>query len=116
MRIFFWLLYIVLFVAVLAFALTNSNPVDVRLFPGAIPWHVPVVVVVLVSFAVGVLVGLIASIPRFFRQRREIAMLRKELKARGGAAPAPSAPGETPAREVGSAAGSGTPPLPPYGV
>jgi len=116
MRIFFWLLYIVLFVAMLAFALTNSNPVDVRLFPGATPWNVPVVVVVLVSFAVGVLVGLIASIPRFFRQRREIAMLRKELKARGGPGPASAVPGDSALRAVGPAAGPGAPPSPPYGV
>lgn len=116
MRIFFWIVYISLFIAALAFALSNSEPVDVRLFPGATVWRAPLVVVILAALAFGVLVGLAASVPRFFRQRREIASLRKELKARGPAAsPTPGAT-DLPGRSPVPASGSGNPPAPPYGV
>lgn len=118
MRIFFWIVYISLFVAALAFALTNSEPVDVRLFPGATVWRAPLVVVILAALAVGVLIGLIASVPRFFRQRREISALRKELKALGGAAAGTAAPAsaDLAARPGVIASTTANPPPPPYGV
>jgi putative membrane protein len=116
MRIFFWIFYIALFVAALTFALSNTEPVDVRFFPGATVWRAPLVVVILAALAVGVVVGLVASVPRFFRQRREISSLRKELKARGGSGTG-SAAATDPARAATPAvAASPQPPTPPYGV
>ena len=115
MRIFFWIFYIALFIAALTFALSNTEPVDVRFFPGATVWRAPLVVVILAALAVGVLVGLVASVPRFFRQRREISSLRKELKARGGGTG--SAAATDPTRAATPAAASNPqPPTPPYGV
>ncbi len=113
MRIFFFVLYIALFVVALAFALSNTEPVDVRLFPGATVWRAPLVVVILAAVAAGVLIGLVASVPRFFRQRREISALRKELKARGGATGAGQS--DVANRTTGGSSPSEAP-APPYGV
>ncbi len=116
MRIISWIFYIALFVLALAFALSNTEPVEVRFFADQGTWRAPLVVVLLSSMAGGVVLGLIACIPTFFRQRREIAGLRKELKTQarpaavtGGAVTADSAVragGVTPGGEAG---GSSTP-------
>lgn len=118
MRILSWIFYIALFVLALAFALSNTEPVDVRFFAGQATWRAPVVVVLLCFLAGGVVLGLIACIPTFFRQRREIAGLRKELKALGrpatavAGAPAPeTAVGRAGAPTAAGGAGGSTPPL-----
>ncbi|MBM3408050.1 MAG: LapA family protein [Betaproteobacteria bacterium] len=120
MRILSWLFYIALFVLALAFALSNTDPVDVRFFAGQATWRAPVVVVLLSFLAAGVVLGLIACIPTFFRQRREIAGLRKELKALGrpatGGAGVPAADaaasrGGVPSTAGAAGAGGSTPPL-----
>ena len=118
MRILSWLFYIALFVLALAFALSNTEPVDVRFFAGQATWRAPLVVVLLSFLAGGVVLGLIACIPTFFRQRREIAGLRKELNALGrpatggaGAPAADAAVGRSVAPGAADSAGASTPPL-----
>jgi uncharacterized integral membrane protein len=73
-----WILKLVLFFLVLAFAIRNTEPVTVRYFPGG-EWQSPLVFVLLVAFCAGVAVGLGAGLARAFRQRREIAALRRKL-------------------------------------
>lgn len=118
MRILSWIFYILLFVLALAFALSNTEPVEVRFFAGQATWRAPLVVVLLSFLAAGVLLGLFACIPSFFRQRRAIAGLRKELKAVGrpvgapGAGPSPDpAPRAEGAAAPGSGSGGASPPL-----
>lgn len=111
MRIVSWIFYIALFVLALAFALSNTEPVDVRFFAGQATWRAPLVVVLLSFLAGGVVLGLIACIPSFFRQRREIAGLRKELKALGRASSAAAVPEAAPRPVVQSAAGGSSTPL-----
>lgn len=117
MRILSWIFYIALFVLALGFALSNTEPVEVRFFADQATWRAPLVVVLLSSMAGGVVLGLIACIPTFFRQRREIAGLRKELKAqaRPVVASAGAVPADPSVRAVGAAsggtAGSSSPPL-----
>jgi uncharacterized integral membrane protein len=108
MRIISWIFYIALFVLALAFALSNTEPVEVRFFADQATWRAPLVVVLLSSMAGGVVLGLIACIPTFFRQRREIAGLRKELKtqARPAAATAGAVTAD-PAVRAGGMAPSG---------
>ena len=75
MRYFNWLLRIVLFVVLLGFAIKNDQLVVVRYF-FSYEWQSPLVVVLLVFFALGVLVGLLTAAGRVFSQRREIARLK----------------------------------------
>lgn len=72
-----WLLRALLFVAVLAFALMNTDPVLLRFLPGK-PWEVPMIVALLLFFALGAAFGVLACLPRLFRQRREIHKLKRE--------------------------------------
>ena len=67
-----------LFVLVLAFALKNTDPVTVRYYFGG-EWQAPLVFVLLVAFCAGVAAGLFAGLAPLFRQRREIAALKREL-------------------------------------
>ena len=78
MRYLLWILKLALFALVLAFAVRNTEPVTVRYFPGG-EWQSPLVFVLLVAFCAGVAGGLGAGLARAFRQRREIAALKRRL-------------------------------------
>jgi len=86
MRYVMWILRLALFVLVLAFAVKNADLVTVRYYPGG-EWQAPLVFVLLVAFCLGVAAGLGAALAQVFRQRREIAALRRELNriSQGGA-------------------------------
>jgi len=81
MKYLLWLLRIVLFVVLLGFAVKNSGTVTLRFFFDS-AWPLPLVAVMLIFFAAGVVAGLSAALGSFLRQRRELALLRKELGAR----------------------------------
>ena len=85
-----WALRILLFVAVVAFALRNSESVTLRLFPGY-EWQASLVLVLLAFFAAGAAFGLAALLPMVFRQRRRIGRLEREAAARARDA-SPKAP------------------------
>jgi lipopolysaccharide assembly protein A len=80
MRYVIWMLKFVLFALVLAFALENANPVTVRYYFGG-EWQAPLIFVLLVAFCAGVAVGLAAALATLFRQRREIAVLKRAAGA-----------------------------------
>lgn len=88
MRFLTWLFNLLLFVAALGFALSNTDSVELRFLVGQLSWHAPLVVFLLVFLIAGVVLGLLAAVPSLFRQRREIARLTKALRH---AAPAPQA-------------------------
>jgi uncharacterized integral membrane protein len=76
-----WSLRVLLFVALLTFAVRNTDPVTVRLVLDR-QWEVPLVLALLVFFAAGAAFGVVACLARVFRQRREIVSLKRELRAR----------------------------------
>jgi len=84
MRYFLWILKFALFVLVLSFAVKNTETVAVRYYLG-LEWQAPLVLVLLTFFCLGVAVGIMASLGHLFRQRRQIAALRTELRAQGQA-------------------------------
>ncbi|OZI61525.1 LapA family protein [Bordetella genomosp. 11] len=79
MRYFVWALRLIVFVAVLMFALKNTNPVQVNFYGDYIMHDVPLIVVMLVTFVVGAIFGLLLTVPAAMRRRREAVRLRKEL-------------------------------------
>ena len=79
MRYLIWLIRAVLFIVLLGFAVKNDQPVVLRYFFGY-EWQASVVVVLLLFFAAGVGVGILAVLGNVFRQRREIAVLKRELR------------------------------------
>lgn len=78
MKILIWLLRIALFVVLLAFAVKNDRLVAVRVFFGG-EYHLPLVLVMLVTFAVGVLLGATATVARLFSLRRELRQLQEQV-------------------------------------
>ena len=82
MRYLLWLLKFALFVLILSFAVKNTDAVWVRYYLGY-EWQAPLVLVLLVFFCFGAAVGIVASFTHLFRQRREIVVLKRELRALG---------------------------------
>ena len=76
MRYLALLLKIVLFVLLLGFAVKNSDVVTLRYFLGY-EWQSPLALVILVAFAAGLLVGLLACSWRIVSNHRELRQLRR---------------------------------------
>jgi uncharacterized integral membrane protein len=72
------LLYVLLLLLFLGFAIKNTSPVVVRYYLGA-TWQAPLVVIVLVTFALGAAAGALASVAYVMRQRRELLLLRRRI-------------------------------------
>lgn len=70
MRFLVWLLRAFLFFALFAFALNNSQEVQVRWFFGH-DWRSPLVIVVLIAFGLGCAVGVLAMVPAWWKHRRQ---------------------------------------------
>ena len=79
MRLLIWLLRIVVFLLLLAFLSRNSGPVEVRLFLDS-SWQLPLAMLMLLFFAVGVLLGASATMATGLRQRREVVKLKALLR------------------------------------
>jgi putative membrane protein len=58
-----------IFFTLFAFALNNQDDVIVRFFFGT-HWQSPLVLVVLIAFTLGLVVGVLAMVPRWWRERR----------------------------------------------
>lgn len=92
-----WILKAAIFFALFAFALNNQQDATVHFFFGT-EWRTPLVLVVLAAFAAGLVAGVLAMVPRWWKQRSAAS------RAQTTAAPA-MAPGTPP-----------QPPLPPHGL
>ena len=64
-----WVLKAAIFFTLFAFALNNQQDATVRFFFGT-QWRAPQVLVVLSAFAIGVAVGVLGMVPRWWKQRR----------------------------------------------
>ena len=69
MRVILWALRAFIFFTLFAFALNNEQLVVVHWFFGA-QWRAPMVIVVLVAFAAGAALGVLAMVPSWWRHRR----------------------------------------------
>ena len=81
MRVLAWTLRIILFLALFLFALKNTDAVSLRLYFDQV-WQAPLILVLLVFFAAGAAMGVLATLVTVFRQRRDIAKLQRELRSR----------------------------------
>src|SRR3546814_3983332 len=71
MRYFVWALRLLVFIAVLMFALKNTDPVVVKFYADYVVQDVPLIVVMLAAFVLGTLFGLLLTVPAAMRRRRE---------------------------------------------
>ena len=76
-----WIIGLLLFLIVVTFAVKNTDPVTVRYYLGG-EWEAPLILVLLIAFCVGAVVGMMAGLGQLFRQRRQIGGLKRELRTR----------------------------------
>ena len=81
MRYLNWILRIVLFLALLGFAVKNDQPITLRYFFGY-EWQSTLVIVLLIFFAAGAIVGILAMFTIVLQKRREIAALKRDIRAK----------------------------------
>lgn len=81
MRYLNWVLRTVLFIVLLGFAVKNDEPVTLRYFFGY-EWQSSQVVVLLIFFASGAAVGVLAMFANVLEQRREIARLKRDIRVK----------------------------------
>ena len=78
MRALIWLLRAAIFFMLFGLAIKNSGPVELRFFLNQ-AWQAPLSLVLLLTFAAGVVIGLAAALGAWTRQRRELAELRTRI-------------------------------------
>jgi uncharacterized integral membrane protein len=83
MKYLMWLLKAAIFFTLFAFALNNQQDATVHFFFGTL-WRAPLVLVVLAAFALGVVVGALGMVPRWWKHR--VAARRAHRQGMGSAA------------------------------
>ena len=91
LRLLQWTLKAAIFLILLAFALNNKEDVAVRFLWG-LEWRAPMVLVLLVFFSLGVVVGVLGMVPRWWRQRRLAKQAFKPVSAPAPNTVAPDLP------------------------
>lgn len=78
MRAIIWFIRLLLFFLLFGFAIKNDHLVTLSFFFGG-QWQLPLVFVILLSFAAGAMLGVTSTFASLIRQRRELSRLRKQL-------------------------------------
>lgn len=78
MRYLTWLLKAAIFFTLFAFALNNQQDVTVHFFFGTM-WRAPLVLVVLAAFALGVAIGALGMVPRWWKHRLAAHRAHQEM-------------------------------------
>jgi uncharacterized integral membrane protein len=105
MRLISWLLRAFIFFTLFAFALNNQQTATVHWFFG-VQWRAPMVIIVLIAFAAGCVLGTLAMLPGWWRQRS----MDNPLRRRSDAPPATT--GTLPATALGAHTAADRPPRP----
>jgi len=80
LRLLQWVLKAAVFFTLFAFALNNQQDTRVHFFFGTY-WQAPTVLVVLTSFALGLVVGVLGMVPRWWRQRQATKQAQQAQQA-----------------------------------
>jgi uncharacterized integral membrane protein len=85
-----WILRLLVLLLIVWFATKNTDLVRIN---GLLEqsWQAPLVFVLLVAFAAGIVIGLLAWVPTVVRQRRDIGRLRKTAARLAAIQPPPAA-------------------------
>ncbi|WP_367394941.1 lipopolysaccharide assembly LapA domain-containing protein [Cupriavidus sp. Agwp_2] len=94
MKLFAWIVRIVVFVLLFVLALRNTADASLQLFFNAV-WHAPLILILFAAFVLGAVAALASVAPGLMRQRMELAKLRRALTqvqaATASASPQPAA-------------------------
>ena len=94
MRYLLWLLKAAIFFTLFAFALNNQQTAVVHFFFGT-SWSAPLVLIVLAAFALGLVVGVLGMVPRWWKHRAAARQAQEQLNLRERQAPLPPPPAPT---------------------
>jgi len=101
MQIVRWIIGVAVFIALLVLSMQNSEPAHLRFF-NVISFDAPLIFVVLVAFAIGVALGMLAGAIKVARLKRQLNRLRREHRVHAGApGPHGAVPGTAPASGPG---------------
>ena len=89
LRLLQWVLKAIIFFTLFAFALNNQQETRVHFFFGTF-WQASTILVVLTAFALGVSMGVLGMVPRWWRQRQAARQAQEPLTP-----PSPPTPPET---------------------
>ena len=78
MKIGRWIIWIILFIAVLVLVINNKQTVQFN-FYGIYTWDVALIVLCFVFLLLGFVIGIIYSLMRSFELKTQIKLLRKDL-------------------------------------
>ena len=81
MRYLNWIFRVVVFLALLGLAVKNNQPVTLHYFFDY-QLHTSLVVILLMFFAVGAALGILAMLANVLQQRREIAQLQSNMRVK----------------------------------
>jgi lipopolysaccharide assembly protein A len=84
MRVLVWLVRAFIFFTLFAFALNNQQAATVHWFFG-VGWQAPMVIIVLAAFAAGCVIGVLAMLLGWWRQRRAAQALPPAPAAKAAA-------------------------------
>ncbi|MBN3767188.1 LapA family protein [Burkholderia sp. Ac-20365] len=79
MKFIVWLIRVLVFVLLLVLALSNTQTATLNFLAGY-SWQAPLILIGLAFFVVGLLAGLVSSLPALFRLRMENGRLKRELR------------------------------------
>lgn len=81
MKIISRIIAVILFIVFFGFALKNTDPVTLHFFMGY-EFPGPLVLMLLIFFAAGLVFGVFAMLPTLFRHRHDLSKHKKTLAAR----------------------------------
>ena len=84
-----WLLKAAIFFTLFAFALNNQQDVTVHFFFGTL-WRAPLVLVVLTAFGLGLAIGALGMVPRWWMHRVAARRAQHGIATRAGIDAGPS--------------------------
>lgn len=94
MKYLLWLLKAAIFFTLFAFALNNQQDATVHFFFGT-TWTAPLVLVVLTAFVLGLIVGVLGMVPRWWKHRAAARNAQAAAQAQTDTAPTTSTTKET---------------------
>ena len=86
-----WILKAAIFFTLFAFALNNQQDATVHFFFGT-AWRTPLVLVVLAAFAAGLVAGVLAMVPRWWKHRSAASRVHTATAVPSSAPPQPPVP------------------------
>ncbi len=79
MRYLMWFLRIALFLVLLGFTVKNADTVTVHYY-FSYQWQAPLILIILLFFALGLVIGVMSCLGTILKQKREIATGRRKYQ------------------------------------